>query len=72
MINLKLWLFTRIPHKHIWKTTRYNGITHSANERQCVLCNKYQHIPWENWLKMVMDNRWCDGNFEEYCKEKGK
>lgn len=50
----------KIPHPHIWRITRLNGLTWGANEKTCILCRKKIHLPFAHWLK---DLPWLDGEF---------
>lgn len=54
-------VFKYIPHSHVWKETRINGLTYMPSEKKCILCGKYIHLPWKNFLK---SNAWVEGRFE--------
>lgn len=61
MIN---FIFKKIPHKHIYQTTRYNGINHAPNEKKCWLCGRTMHLSWESWLKS--GDNWKEGTYDSY------
>lgn len=53
-------ILKKIPHVHIWKETRFNGLNAMCNEKTCRLCGSKIHLPFDKFLKGV----WKKGPFE--------